>query len=80
VKACLLKILEAMDHRVGITVASMKDLKAKMERFVEGGVEGLCLGEVTREIEKSAVRAGELQPTAIDRDIQEDEWSPLLER
>lgn len=73
---------EAMDHRLAMTVASMKELEAKLDAFLEGrsGIEGLHRGEVKRNDETLALfRGDEELLEAAGKWMQRGKWSKLLE-
>src|SRR5262249_47505891 len=73
---------EAMEHRLALTVESMKELAEKLERYGAGEeeIEGLYRGEVKRNKETLAVFAAddELQE-AIGKWIQNGKYSKLLD-
>jgi polyketide synthase PksN len=73
---------EAMDHRLAMTVASIDELGAKLDQFLEGksAIEGLYRGEVKRNSETLAVFRGDDElREAVDKWIQRGKWSKLLE-
>jgi len=73
---------EAMEHRLGMTIGSIKELETKLEEFVEGksGIEGLYQGEVKRNDETLAAIGGdEEMGEAVSKWIQRGKWSRLLE-
>jgi acyl transferase domain-containing protein/SAM-dependent methyltransferase/acyl carrier protein len=72
---------EAMQHRMAMTVSSMKDLEVKLEQFVEGksGIDGLCLGEVQGDSEALRSSGEKELREVIAKSRQEADWSKLLQ-
>jgi len=73
---------EAMDHRVAMTAASMSELEAKLDAFLEekSAIEGLYRGEVTRNNETLAVfRGDEELREAVAKWLARGKWSKVLE-
>lgn len=81
--ACTLQLgREAMDHRLGMKIESLRDLEQKLESFIEGKTQiaGLFLGAVERNSETLVLFRGdeELQE-AVEKWIEKGKWSKLLE-
>ncbi len=73
---------EAMEHRLAMTVASMKELEAKLDDFLAGksAIDGLYSGEVKRNSETLALfRGDEELREAVEKWIQRGKWAKLLE-
>jgi polyketide synthase PksM len=73
---------EAMDHRMAMNVASIAELVAKLDAFLDGqtGVDGLYRGEVKRNSETLALfRGDEELREAIGKWIARGKWPKLLD-